>query len=197
MVITMTEMIRMAYSSDAHDIQTIYAPIVRDTAISFELEPPTIDEMRTRIKDRLTTLPWLVLESDRRIVAYAYASPHRTRPVYRWSVDVSVYVAPDVYRRGFGRRLYEVLLAVIKAQGYCTAFAGIALPNEPSIRLHEAMGFSLVGIYRNVGYKLGQWRDVGWWSLALSDYNESPTEPRKITELETMGQLEPLLSQKY
>ena len=192
----MTEIIRIASDADARDILAIYAPIVRDTTISFELEPPTIEGMRQRILDTLALLPWLVLEADRRVVAYAYASPHRSRLAYQWSIDVSVYVAPQAHRRGFGRRLYKALLGIVRAQGYYTAFAGIALPNEASVRLHEAMGFEFIGVYRNVGYKLGGWRDVGWWGLALREYDESPKQPRRVGELEESAELEQLLTGK-
>ena len=190
----MSDMIRMASHSDAHDMLAIYTPIVRNTPISFELEPPTLEDMRGRITDTLTRLPWLVLEADQRVLAYAYASPHRSRLAYQWCVDVSVYVAPQAYRRGFGRRLYQALLGIVRAQGYYTAFAGIALPNEASVGLHEAMEFELIGVYRNVGYKLGEWRDVGWWGLALREYDDSPRPPRPITELEGTAELEQLLA---
>ncbi len=180
---TTAELIRIASPTDADDILTIYAPIVRDTTISFEIEPPSREEMRKRILDTLSKLPWLVLEADQKVRAYAYASPHRSRLAYQWSVDVSVYVDPQAYRRGYGRRLYRALLGILRAQGYFTAYAGIALPNEASVRLHEAAGFRMIGIFRNVGYKLGGWRDVGWWELALQHYDQSPMPPRRFMEL--------------
>jgi phosphinothricin acetyltransferase len=187
-------MIRVATSTDAGDISAIYAPIVGDTIISFELEPPSVEEIGQRISDTLTTLPWVVFESERRIVGYAYASPHRTRLAYQWSVDVSVYVDPSVQRRGLGRKLYSVLLEILRAQGYYNAYAGIALPNNASVGLHEALGFEPVGVYRNVGYKLGRWRDVGWWALALRRHDESPRPPRRFTELQGSTELEDLLN---
>ena len=179
----MTETIRLASHADAEDILAIYAPVVRDTPISFELEPPTLAEMRQRIVDTLATLPWLVAERDQGVVAYAYASPHRSRMAYQWSIDVSVYVAPQARRQGTARRLYQALLEIVRAQGYYTAFAGIALPNDASVGLHEAMGFHAIGVYRNVGYKLGKWRDVGWWALALRAYEEAPAPPIPMADL--------------
>lgn len=180
----MTAVLRIATDRDAEAILAIYAPIVRETPISFELETPTLDEMRERIVRTLAQLPWLVIEEDSRVLAYAYASTHRDRPAYQWSVDVSVYAAPQARRRGYARRLYTALLALLRQQGYYTAFAGIALPNAASIGLHEALGFKLVGVFQKPGYKLGAWRDVGWWALPLREYDASPLLPKKFPELD-------------
>lgn len=179
----MSDTLRMATPADAADIQAIYAPVVRNTPISFEVEPPTVEEMRRRIVETLAQMPWLVVERDGAVVAYAYASPHRSRLAYQWSIDVSAYVAPQVHRCGYGRRLYTALFDLVRRQGYYTAYAGIALPNEASVGLHEAMGFKPVAVYRNVGYKLGRWHDVGWWALPLRDYDETPAPPRPLPSL--------------
>lgn len=96
---------------------------------------------------------------------------------------MSVYVDPSVQRQGHGRKLYSALFEILRAQGYYTACAGIALPNDASVGLHEAMGFELVGVYGNVGYKLDRWIDVGWWALPLREYDASPKPPRKFSEL--------------
>src|SRR5512140_766893 len=145
--------VRLVKGEDAEGILAIYAPIVRETAISFELEPPTVEQMRGRIEATLPKLPWLVCEEDGRITGYAYASRHRERAAYQWSVDVSVYVAEERRGTGLGRRLYTPLLGILKDLGYYTALAGIALPNPASVGLHEAMGFRPIGIYRNIEYK--------------------------------------------
>ena len=110
---------------------------------------------------------WLVVEADGAVAGYAYGSPHRDRAAYSSSCDVAVYVDPAHARQGLGRALYAHLLPLLAAAGYHAAFAGIALPNEASVGLHEAMGFTPVGIYREVGWKLGGWRDVGWWQRLL------------------------------
>jgi phosphinothricin acetyltransferase len=167
---------------DAEAILAIYAPIVRETAISFELEPPTLDQMRGRIETTILKLPWLAAETERGIAGYAYASRHRERAAYQWSVDVSVYVASEVRGKGVGRTLYPPLLGILKDLGYYTALAGIALPNAASVGLHEAMGFQHIGIYRNIGYKHGAWRDVGWWQCQLRDYSGDPEPPRAMAE---------------
>lgn len=123
--------------------------------------------MAPRMADYGTSHAWLVAETHGRVVGYAYGSPHRTRAAYASSCDVAVYVDPAHSRQGIGRSLYAELLPVLAGKGYHAAFAGIALPNEASIGLHEAMGFTRVGIYREVGWKLGGWRDVGWWQRLL------------------------------
>jgi L-amino acid N-acyltransferase YncA len=163
--------IRLATPADAAPILAIYTPIVRETVISFELDPPTLAEMEQWISQTLQYWPWLTAEDSSGLVGYAYASQHRTRAAYQWSVDVSAYVRPDQHRQGIGRALYSRLLRLLPLQGYYNAYAGIALPNPASVRLHEAMGFRPVGVYQQVGYKLGAWHDVGWWQLSLQQHN--------------------------
>jgi L-amino acid N-acyltransferase YncA len=160
--------VRMATDHDAAAVAAIYEPIVRETAISFELLPPTAEEMRTRIENTLPHLPWLVsIDGGGTINGYAYASKHRERAAYQWSVDTTVYVRVDSRGKGVGKALYHALFNELVALGYCQAFAGIALPNDSSVRLHESVGFTPIGIYRQVGFKLGRWHDVGWWQRPL------------------------------
>lgn len=139
---------------------------MRDTWISFELAPPDTAEMARRIADYSASHGWLVAEIGGLVVGYAYGSPHRTRAAYGSSCDVAVYVDPAFARRGLGRALYAALIEEL-APRYHAAFAGIALPNEASIALHEAVGFSHLGTYREVGWKLGGWRDVAWYQRLL------------------------------
>lgn len=173
-------MIRLATERDAEAIQRIYAPFVLHTAVSFEIEPPSVDEMRSRIAKTLTHLPWLVCEWNDGVIGYVYASPHRERPGYAWSVDVAVYIHEEYRRHGVGRALYTSLFQILKLQGFYNAYAGVALPNPGSVGLHEVMGFKPVGVYRNVGYKLGWWHDVGWWQLALQARSAAPAAPIDI-----------------
>jgi phosphinothricin acetyltransferase len=163
----MTTTIRLATPDDAAGVQAIYAPVVRDTAISFELEPPSVEEMAQRMAETLARLPWLVCERRGDILGYVYAGRHRSRPAYQWSVDVSVYVQAQARGSGVGGALYRSLFAVLALQGFYNAYAGITLPNPASVGLHESLGFQPVGVYRAVGYKLGAWHDVGWWQLRL------------------------------
>ncbi|WP_248799202.1 arsinothricin resistance N-acetyltransferase ArsN1 family B [Pseudomonas sp. MWU13-2105] len=173
---SITSHIRVATPSDAAAIQAIYAPIVELTAISFELEPPTVAQMAQRIESTLPTYPYLVAERDGQVLGYAYASQHRAREAYRWSVDVTVYIAPTAHRTGIGRTLYEHLLPILASQGFHAAYAGIALPNVGSVGLHEALGFEHIGTYAQVGFKQDKWHDVGYWRRSLS----SATPPAPI-----------------
>lgn len=184
--------IRLATTQDADAILAIYAPMVAETYISFELEVPTRDELASRITSTLEKLPWLVCEQSGSLLGYAYASTHRNRLAYQWSVDVSVYIHPQARRAGVARRLYTSLLAILRAQGYRNVFAGIALPNEASVGVHEAMGFRQAALYKSVGYKLGAWRDVGWWQLTLQPHVPDPQPPRTLPELIASNELPPL-----
>lgn len=145
----------------------IYRPFVLKTAISFELEPPSVAEFRARIETSLGEWAWLVAERERRPVGYAYATPHRSRGAYKWSVEPSVYVEEGSHRQGIGKTLYEALLPLLAQKGYCNAYAGITLPNEASLALHRRLGFQPVGVFRSVGRKFGVWHDVSWWHLRL------------------------------
>jgi phosphinothricin acetyltransferase len=173
--------IRVARVDDATQVLEIYAPNVTDEYISFELEAPTLDEMRARIAKTLPTHPWLVHEESGRIAGFAYASRHRDRAAYQWATDVSCYVRVEARGRGIGKALYEQLLLLLEGQGFRNAYAGIALPNDASVKLHESVGFAAIGIYRGVGYKKGAWRDVGWWGRALGDPSPDPQPPRPFS----------------
>jgi phosphinothricin acetyltransferase len=175
-------MIRLATAADAAPVAAIYRPYVTDSAISFELEPPSADEMGRRIASTLAFAPWLVLERDAAIAGYAYATRHRDRAAYQWSVDASVYVAEGRHRAGIGRALYTSLFALLRLQGFCAAHAGITLPNAASVGLHESFGFQPVGVYRAVGFKRGAWHDVGWWQLNLRERARDPAPPRLLPE---------------
>jgi L-amino acid N-acyltransferase YncA len=169
--------IRVADQADADAIAAIYAPIVRETAISFETEPPSADDMADRVEATLPSHPWLVALRAGKVVGYAYAGQHQQRAAYRWSANVTAYIDAAERRAGVGTRLYGVLIPVLRAQGFRSAFAGITLPNDASKGLHEAVGFKALGVYEDVGFKLGAWRDVGWWRLALSESAAAPAEP--------------------
>lgn len=159
--------VRVALASDAAAVAAIYEPYVLHTAISFEETPPSASEMASRIETGLRTHPFLVFEQDGVVVGYAYAGSHAARHAYRWSASVSVYVDGGAHRKGVGRSLYETLIDHLRHQGMHSLFAGIALPNDKSVGLHEALGFEHLGTYREVGFKLGRWHDVGYWRLGL------------------------------
>lgn len=159
--------LRTATTADAAACAAIYSPYVADSWVSFELVAPDAGEMATRIEAYGASHGWLVSEIGGKIAGYAYGSPHRTREAYRTSCDVAVYVDPAFARQGIGRALYGALLPQLAQRGFHAAFAGIALPNPNSVGLHEALGFEPIGIYREVGWKMGAWRDVGWWQRLL------------------------------
>ena len=160
--------IRDARDDDAAEIAAIYAPHVQGSAVSFEETPPDAAEMLARLRRVRERHPWLVAVRDGRIAGYAYAAEFRTRWAYRFTVETSVYVAPDAIGSGVGRTLMLELIARLRALGFHRAVAGATLPNDASARLHESLGFTFVGRFREVGRKLGAWHDVGFWELALS-----------------------------
>lgn len=176
---------RVATREDASAIAEIYAPYVSETAITFEIDPPPdADEFAARLARIGAVYPWLVATVDREIVGYAYACENRSRAAYRWSVDAAVYLRASTHRRGIGRALYERLFALLRAQGFVNAFAGITLPNAASVGLHEAFGFRLIGVHEQVGWKLGAWRNVGWWQLAFATPAANPAEPIAFADLD-------------
>ena len=176
--------IRLAGPHDAPFIVELYRPAVESTPISFETDPPSAFEMGRRIEETLCFYPWLVGEYEGRVIGYAYAATHSARAAYRWSCDTSVYVDAAFQRRRVGRAVYTSLLRILVAQGHFSAYAGITLPNPASIALHESVGFRPLGVYRNVGYKLGAWHDVGWWQLELQAPRTSPLPPVGIDVLQ-------------
>jgi phosphinothricin acetyltransferase len=177
--------LRFANAHDIGPISDIYAPIVEHTAISFEAVPPTPAEFMARIDDTMPDYPWLVAEDGAQVVGYAYGHRFAPRAAYAWSVETSIYIRDGSRGRGVGRTLYDALLVLLGAQGYRQAFAGIALPNPASVALHESVGFTAVGAYREVGYKFGVWHDVGWWQRALdADPAAAPTTPLTVDALE-------------
>jgi L-amino acid N-acyltransferase YncA len=175
-------LIRLATERDAAAVRTIYAPVVTQTATSFEFEPPNVDELRSRIAKTLDRFPWIVCDRAGTVLGYAYAGPHRERAAYQWSVEVSVYIDEGARRSGIGRALYTSLFALLRLQGFHNAYAGVTLPNAASVALHESLGFRPVGVYRRVGHKVGAWHDVGWWSLAIGDHTPSPTLPLAMAD---------------
>jgi L-amino acid N-acyltransferase YncA len=178
--------IRAAEPSDAAAIAAIYAPQVLTGTATFEIEPPDARAMRARMAASEGLYPWLVAtngEPDGGVIGYAYATRFRDRPAYKYVVETTIYLADTVQRRGAGRLLYEALIDTLRAQGFVHALGAIALPNDASIGLHEAVGFRRTGVYREVGYKQGQWIDVGIWQCELNEPRVPPVEPRKFSEV--------------
>lgn len=179
----MATTIRIAEPDDAAAVLAIYAPYCESSTVSFETAAPTLEQMRQRIEQIVAQYPWLVCEIDGQLAGYVYASQHRLRAAFRWSVDVAVYVATSHHRRGIGRALYTSLFDILREQNYVKAFAGITLPNPYSVGLHEAVGFKPISVYPGAGYKLGRWLDMGWWQLALRPDLPDPQEPRAFAAI--------------
>ena len=173
----MTGKIRFARESDAPAVVGIYGPFCEDSPVSFETTIPSVSEVERRIRTVSEQYPWLVCESQAKVLGYAYASRHHDRAAYRWSVDVAVYLSESNRGQGVGTALYTALFALLRIQGFFNAYAGITLPNPASVRLHQRFGFEPVGVYRRVGYKAGGWHDVSWWALPLRLPEDSPQEP--------------------
>jgi len=153
-------LVRAATTDDAAACAAIYAPYVTGSVITFESDPPDGVTMAQRIADAQRAHAWLVAERDGAVVGYAYAGPWKARSAYRWSAEVTVYVARDAHRGGVGRALYAALFDRLAERGYRTLVGGVTLPNDASVGLHRALGFEPVGTFTRIGWKLGEWRDV-------------------------------------
>jgi L-amino acid N-acyltransferase YncA len=184
-IATVTRMIvRLADPArDAAAVAAIYRTAVETTIATFEEVAPSAEEMVGRMRSVLARTPWLVAEDDGAVVGYAYAGPHQDRPGYRWSVNISVYVVGSHRGRGVGRRLYDELLAILRRQGFVNVYAGIALPNDASVALHEGIGMRRTALYERVGFKFGAWHDVAWFALRLADPSGTPPEPIPLPDM--------------
>jgi phosphinothricin acetyltransferase len=187
----MAVLIRLAGAQDAAAVAVIYRPYVEDSRISFEEEAPDAAEMARRIAGDVPGFhPWFLAEEEGRLLGYAASSLFRTRPAYRWTVETGIYLAADAHGRGIGISLLSTLLTVLEKQGYVAAIGAIALPNDASVALHEKLGFFHTGTYRQVGFKAGEWLDVGLWQKELALRTAMPAEPRPFAEVRHPG-LEP------
>jgi L-amino acid N-acyltransferase YncA len=176
--------IRPATLADAPYMLSIYAPFILDTAVSFETEVPDEASFSARISKGILQFPWLVCETGEQLAGYAYASLHRERPAYQWTCEVSVYLSADFRKRGVGTALYTAILAILRFQGYRNVYAGITLPNEASVRLHEHCGFARFATYEKIGNKFGAWHDVGWWRLRLNEFEPEPPPPVAFSRID-------------
>lgn len=188
--------VRLVRPADAAAIAAIYAPIVRDTATSFETEPPDADEVEHRIRRTAEQLPWLVAtpaseSSEEDVLGYALATPYRSRAAYRWSVEVSVYIDDSARGCGVATSLYRRLHGLLREQGYRVTYAVITIPNPASVGLHEAFGYERIGVFRCAGYKLRAWHDVLWMRREIAPIAGEPVDPVPLSELDlaTIGAL--------
>lgn len=170
--------IRPVTPSDARALLDIYLPYIEKSVITFETTDPGVAAFEQRITSYTEKYPWLVAQEDDVVIGYAYASKHREREAYQWCVESSVYVLPEYHGKGVAAALYRQLFEVLQEQGFINVFAGITLPNPKSYAFHRKMGFEPVGIYRNIGYKLGQWHDVAWFAKTLGTHPAAPLPPK-------------------
>lgn len=173
--------VRPASPQDAAACVALYRPYVEHTAISWEIEVPTVSEMAARIGGARETHEWLVLERDDRVIGFAYGNAFNRLAAYRWSAQTGIYVDADHHRTGGGRALYARLLRRLTERGYRQAMAGITQPNDASNRFHRSFGFRDAGLYRRVEWKHGRWHDVAWMQLDLLDGAGQEGPPRPIT----------------
>lgn len=166
--------IQPATAEDAAEMLAVYAPYVLETTVSSEYEPPSLDEFIGRITKFTKETPWLVCRVNGKVAGYGYAAPHRARAAYQWSVETSIYVAPEFHRQGVAGALYHALFEILTRQGYYNIFVGITSPNERSIKFHTAMGFVISGSYQDSMYKFGKWRDVIWMAKSLRSHETEP-----------------------
>jgi L-amino acid N-acyltransferase YncA len=176
-------LIRLATAKDAEGILNIYGPYVQNTSFTFETDLPSVSDLAKRINDYLKNWPWLVCEINGRIAGYAYGGKYRERTAYQWCVESSIYIHDAFQKAGVGRALYTALIEIFRRQGFRNVYAVINLPNEKSVAFHESLGFEYFATYEKVGYKLGKWKNVGWWRLSVNDYGDEPAAPIKFLEL--------------
>ena len=176
--------IRLAREEEANEILAIYSPYIVNTSYTFETDVPTVQEFKVRIRNNLETYPWIVCEMNNEIAGYAYAARHRERVAYQWCAESSIYIRDAYHHTGIAQALYSALLEILKKQGFMNVYAVINLPNERSVRFHEKAGFTWFANYEKVGFKLGQWKTVGWWKLQVNDYIDDPPAPLKLPLIE-------------
>ncbi|HET9137399.1 MAG TPA: GNAT family N-acetyltransferase [Candidatus Kapabacteria bacterium] len=175
--------IRFITLADAEAVRLIYLPYVRNTSITFEVAEPTPEEFVHRVETITAQYPWIVYEENGEVLGYAYGCRHRAREAYDWSAESAIYVKEGAHGRGIGKKLYQALFALLKAQGYVNIYGGVTQPNENSNKLHEAVGFTELGRFKNIGYKHGKWHDTKWYELALQEHSAEPAAPKPMPEL--------------
>jgi L-amino acid N-acyltransferase YncA len=185
---------RLATPADGAACAAIYGPYVEGTAISFETVPPTGDEIAARIARTIERTPWVVVEVDGAVRAYAYGTRHRERAAYDWTVETTVYVDRDFAHRGLGRLAMHALVAILRIQRAHLLVAGVTLPNPGSVRLHESLGYRPVGEFEAIGWKHGGWHGVAWYSLELAPREADPAPLVPLPNLAGTPELEAALA---
>jgi phosphinothricin acetyltransferase len=176
--------IRLVQEADATEILKIYEPYIKETAVTFECETPSLSEFRNRIKETSLDYPYIVCVPDGKVIGYAYAHRHMEREAYQWNAELSVYIDKNYFRLGVGKTLYSALIEILRMQNVRNVYGGVASPNEKSEKLHESLGFKKLGIYHSTGYKCGAWHDVAWFEKNIGDYDLKPKSFMSIQEID-------------
>lgn len=174
---------QISVETDAEACLKVYEPYVLYTPITFDYQVPEVKEFRSKIQDTIIEYPWLVCLKNNQIEGYAYASRHRYKTAYQWSVESTIYLTEQLQGKGIGSILYKTLLALLKIQGFYNVYAGVTVPNKKSELLHSKLGFEELGIFKNIGFKTGAWHDVKWFYKILHEYKINPVLPLKMQDL--------------
>ena len=176
--------IRLASLDDLPAILAISNHYVLHSTANFAIEPELLESWQESFLATSDKYPWFVAaDTEGVILGFAKASPWKGRCAYEYAAEITVYVQPDQHGRGIGRALYEKLLTTMKAQGFQSVLGGIALPNDASVALHEALGMKRVAVLERVGWKFGRWHDVGYWQRLLQDVDTAPQPIRPVREV--------------
>ena len=178
--------IRVATRNDAAGMLEIYAPFILNSGITQETDVPSVGDFQERILSTLEERPWLVCEINGQVAGYAYAGKHRDRKGYQWCTEPSVYISEKYFGVGMAESLYTALFEILKLQGYVNAYAVITLPNDRSIAFHKKFGFEYLTTYKKIGYKLGQWHDVGWMQYEVNPHRDDPEDPFKFPDFDRL-----------
>lgn len=189
--------LRLATPADAAELLKIYAPFVESadrnlSDVSFEYEVPSVEEFAGRIRDISSAYPYLVCEHEGRLIGYAYAHPYIQRAAYQWGAEVTIYLAPEGQGVGLGRRLYAALEALLQKQGVVVLYSCITASNEHSVKMHEALGYKIIGTFNNTGFKHGHWLDMVWMEKRIARLPAAPQPIKPIGAL-TVAELEEAL----
>ena len=185
--------IRLIEKADCHQALEVYKPYVLSTAITFEYEVPDAEEFSNRIESISNEYPWLVCLHNDKIIGYAYATKHRYRTAYQWSPESTIYVSEEVHRKGIARILYQTLFSILRLQGYYNVYAGVVVPNEKSEGFHRASGFEEIGVFKKVGFKLGEWHDVRWFQLHLAEHSNNPNPPTPVNQIKSTHEFKTIM----
>lgn len=171
---------RFAKESDALALLEIYDQYI-DTTITFEYVLPTEEEFQQRIRKINEVYPYLVCEENGKIIGYAYAHRAFGRAAFQWDAELSIYLDQEVRSKGLGKKMYRMLMDILKQQGVKTVYGSVSAPNPRSVRLHESLGFHHLGSFHNTGYKCGKWCDLMWFEKQIGEYEP---EPKPILPIE-------------